>query len=247
MFDVGRRYRRRDLHQQYGGQGQGGISTPSRFPIILLFTGESGELYGYRDHWDADGTFRYTGEGQIGDMEFVRGNRSIRDHAGDGKDLHLFEIEPDDRRYVRYRGQMVCASYDLVPNVPDRAENDRTAIIFHLVPIGGAPAAGGPVAEESSADSDGAEAPTSSYWTRPLEEVRAIAVERPPADLEPRLARATSTVAARRSRSACNGARVACVRDAGGSRPSRRPTADRTWNPTIPDACRTADRTIRGG
>ncbi|HYT41830.1 MAG TPA: hypothetical protein VEP90_05760 [Methylomirabilota bacterium] len=39
------RYRRIDLHKQFGGQGQGGISTPTKVPLILLFTGEVGEQY----------------------------------------------------------------------------------------------------------------------------------------------------------------------------------------------------------
>jgi 5-methylcytosine-specific restriction protein A len=71
MFVPGQIYRRRDLHHQFGGQQQGGISTPSRFPIILLFTGDSGARYGYHDGWQADGLFLYTGEGQRGDMHFV--------------------------------------------------------------------------------------------------------------------------------------------------------------------------------
>lgn len=48
MFTQGHVYRRRDLHDRYGGQRQGGISTPSQYPIILLFTGESGEQHGLR-------------------------------------------------------------------------------------------------------------------------------------------------------------------------------------------------------
>jgi 5-methylcytosine-specific restriction protein A len=36
------------------------------------------------------GVFLYIGEGQKDDMLFVRGNKAIRDHAADGKDLHLF-------------------------------------------------------------------------------------------------------------------------------------------------------------
>jgi len=40
MFVPRQIYRRRDLHHQFGGQQQGGVSTPARFPIILLFRGE---------------------------------------------------------------------------------------------------------------------------------------------------------------------------------------------------------------
>ena len=44
MFEVGRVYNRRlEIHEPYGGQQQGGISTPRNCPIMFLFTGESGE------------------------------------------------------------------------------------------------------------------------------------------------------------------------------------------------------------
>ncbi len=69
LFEVGRIYdRRRDLHVNYGGQQQGGISTPSEHPMIFIFTGDSGTHYGYEDGWDDDGVFCYTGEGQRGNI-----------------------------------------------------------------------------------------------------------------------------------------------------------------------------------
>ena len=43
-FEIGKIYSRRtDIHARFGGQQQGGISTPASSPIIFLFTGESGE------------------------------------------------------------------------------------------------------------------------------------------------------------------------------------------------------------
>ena len=71
----------------------------------MVFTGETGKEYGYQDEWSEDELFLYTGEGQLGDMSFVRGNLAIRDHADNGKDLHLFEYVRQG--YVRYVGQMV--------------------------------------------------------------------------------------------------------------------------------------------
>ena len=133
-FDPGIRYRRRDLHHQYGGQQQGGISTPAKHPLIFLFTGETGEQFGYRDGWESSNTFHYTGEGQIGNMAFVRGNAAIRDHTSTGKDLHLFEVVA--KGLVRYIDQMVCMNTELVPDVPDRNGGPRTAIVFHLVRAG---------------------------------------------------------------------------------------------------------------
>ncbi len=133
MFELGKVYRRRDLHGELGGQRQGGIVTPVSTPIILLITGEAGLGYGYNDEELADGTFVYYGEGQVGPMSFVRGNRAIRDHAAEGRDLHLFEKVPP--AHLRYRGQYVCAGYDEVPGAPDVEGTPRTAIAFRLVPI----------------------------------------------------------------------------------------------------------------
>jgi len=131
MFTVRQTYKRSDLHRMFGGQEQGGISTPAAHSFLMLFTGEQGEQYGYKDGWE-DGVFYYTGEGQKGDMPFVRGNRAIRDHAADGKDLHLFKYE--SRGQVRYVGQMVCTGFH-EGRGPDTDGNDRKTIVFELTPI----------------------------------------------------------------------------------------------------------------
>lgn len=130
MFEVGKTYVRRELHDEYGGQRQGGISTPAKYPLIFLFSGSGGEKWGYQDHWDADGTFRFSGEGQRGNMEFRAGNKAIRDHVGNGKQLHLFGA--DGRGRARYVGELIYTSHDLVSNVPDGAGDFRIAIVFHL-------------------------------------------------------------------------------------------------------------------
>jgi hypothetical protein len=70
------------LAQEYRSKtGESFAIPPDGAPFIFLFTGESGNQYGYQDGWKDDDTFEYTGEGQRGPMEFVRGNRAIRDHV----------------------------------------------------------------------------------------------------------------------------------------------------------------------
>jgi len=74
MFVTGRNYsRRNDVHARYGGQTQGGISTPRNAPYVFLFTGRTGDQYGYEDGRRDDDVFLYTGEGQLGDMRFQAG------------------------------------------------------------------------------------------------------------------------------------------------------------------------------
>ncbi|WP_221885541.1 hypothetical protein [Vreelandella populi] len=78
MFDIGREYKRsKEIHDQYGGQGQGGISTPKNSPFIFVFTSDAGEQHGYRDEYRDDGIFWYTGEGQVGDMKMASGNKAF--------------------------------------------------------------------------------------------------------------------------------------------------------------------------
>jgi 5-methylcytosine-specific restriction enzyme A len=136
MFEIGQVYdRRRDIHGLYGGQWQSGISTPVDQPFIFLFTGETGEQYGYRDGWDENGVFLYTGEGQVGDQQFTHGNRAVRDHAKDGKDLHLFVSLGKGQGY-RYVGLFVCPTWEYRRGIDLNGE-ERQVIVFHLIQQGG--------------------------------------------------------------------------------------------------------------
>src|SRR5688572_4712602 len=131
-FEVGHTYnRRQDIHAKFVGQQQGGIITPSKHSLIFAITGASGRQHGYEDRWEADGSFRYFGEGQVGDMKWKRGNTAIRDHAADGRELLLFEVKAGG---LQFRGPFNCAGYSY-EQAPDRKGNERRAIVFHLMPV----------------------------------------------------------------------------------------------------------------
>lgn len=128
-------HRKRDIHGRFGGQEQGGMITPAAHKLIFLVTGSSGRQHGYEDRWSEDGkTFFYYGEGQIGDMQFIKANLAVRDHSNNGEDVHLFEEVPEKSGYLRYRGQVVCTGYEW-RDAPDRGKNMRRAILFELVPL----------------------------------------------------------------------------------------------------------------
>jgi 5-methylcytosine-specific restriction protein A len=131
-FEIGKVYdRQRHIHARFGGQAQGGISTPASVPFVFLFTGESGEQYGYQDGWSDADVFLYTGEGQIGDMQFVRGNSAVRDHISNGEDLLLFQSLGKGKGY-RYVGEFQCGSWEYRLG-PDLKGQNRKVIVFHLV------------------------------------------------------------------------------------------------------------------
>jgi 5-methylcytosine-specific restriction protein A len=133
-FVVGRVYdRRRDIHEPFGGSRQSGISTSRQVPVIFIFTGGSGERYGYGDTFSEEGVLMYSGEGQRGDMVFNRGNAAIRDHLLDGRALHLFQSLGHGKGQ-KYLGEFVCQGWERTP-ASDVDGKIRSAIIFELLPV----------------------------------------------------------------------------------------------------------------
>lgn len=132
--EIGREYRRKDLHAQFGGQQQSGISTPTKYPFIFLFSGEKGERYGYTDEWCEDGYYYYTGEGTNGDMQFHKGNRAIRDHSLNNKRLFLFiEIKPNSP-IKKLTHELFCVDFEYI-QCEDVTGTNRRGIRFILEDI----------------------------------------------------------------------------------------------------------------
>jgi hypothetical protein len=138
MWDIkiGQTLKRREVHARYGGQMQGGISTPVDSESILIFTDpRSGAKYGYDKHEGLreDGSYAYTGEGQTGDQQFLRGNKSILESPRSGKTLRLFKVEGT---FATYAGGFTLGE----PEYEEKQALDvegktRKVIIFNLVPI----------------------------------------------------------------------------------------------------------------
>jgi 5-methylcytosine-specific restriction enzyme A len=49
QIEVGEEYKRSQLHDAVGGNRQGGIASCAKADIVFLFTGETGEQYGYSE------------------------------------------------------------------------------------------------------------------------------------------------------------------------------------------------------
>ena len=142
--------RKTEIHGLFGGSFQDGITSSTTYPAIFVFTGESGEQYGYSDHWE-DGAFIYTGQGQRGPMTLTRGNRAIAEHANNGRALHLFTARGKGNGHA-YMGEFSCA--DMFKQIqPDVTGQDRMAIVFRLVPVG-IPAEIGEVEDQDEDESD---------------------------------------------------------------------------------------------
>ena len=134
QFTMGAVYdRKTEINGPFGGSLQSGIAASAAYPAIFLFTGDSGEQYGYSDHWEG-GAYFYTGEGQRGAMTLTRGNRAIAEHAKDGRALYLFKSLGKGNGYA-YVGEFSCADM-FTRTQPDVEGQDRAALVFRLVPVG---------------------------------------------------------------------------------------------------------------
>jgi hypothetical protein len=132
----GQQILRKTLHQQFGGQWQGGISPSAQTPNIFIFYDpETGEQHGYYDNWQADGCLHYTGEGQRGDQEMKAGNAAIYHHKNDGRSLRIFR---GARGAVTYEGEFELDDVEPVQrtDAPETGNGPlREVFVFRLRPV----------------------------------------------------------------------------------------------------------------
>jgi len=136
---IGQEVKRTELHDEYGGARRGGIEPSAKTANIFIFTNpEKGKKYGYSfDRELEDGTFEYTGDGQVGDQDpNTGGNKAILEHRETMRALRLFEATKTDG-VVRYVGEYELGSppYEMRTGV-DEAGLARELVVFRLTPVG---------------------------------------------------------------------------------------------------------------
>jgi hypothetical protein len=136
---VGAKIKRTELHHQFGGSRQSGISPSAKTPNVFLFSDPaSGEQHGYFDRW-TDGAFYYTGEGQHGDQQMTKGNLAIREAQREGRALRVFK---GTGGFVEYMGQFqLDAEQPFYEATSSQAGggSSRKVIIFRLRPLDATP------------------------------------------------------------------------------------------------------------
>lgn len=125
--------RRSDIHAPFGGNWQSGISASGTNPYIFIFTGSSGHQHGYKDGWDNPNVFSYTGEGQVGDMSFTKGNLALLEHREKGKRVFLFEFH--SKGFVKFISEVEVIEADFF-ETHDRNGDLREGIKFFFKRVG---------------------------------------------------------------------------------------------------------------
>lgn len=159
-------HRRSEIHSVYGGNWQGGICPSSNYPYIFIFSGKSGHQHGYKDGWDNPNIFSYTGEGQSGDMRFIRGNLALKNHIENGKRVFLFEFER--KGYVKFICELEFYEVDYF-ETPDTKGNIRNGIKFFFKKAGAVV----PVHPEELNQNNSVNEPETNYATPPNKTERA--------------------------------------------------------------------------
>ena len=133
-LELGQEYKRTELHKFFGGQTQGGISTPSNSKYVFIIAyKKSGKDFGYEDGWDMKRNFYfYTGEGQVNDMQMIRGNKAIKDHKENDKKILLFQETKET--YIKLEAELIFIDFEYIQTI-DREGNNRRAIQFRLQSI----------------------------------------------------------------------------------------------------------------
>jgi 5-methylcytosine-specific restriction protein A len=133
LFKIGEIYKRSEIHDKFGGSRRGGISPSAKQPYIFIFSGGSGKQYGYSDKWENKHVFVYTGEGQLGNMTFTKGNLALFKHMSMGNRVFLFLNEM--KAYVRFEGELEFDDFEYF-STKDREGNMRKAIKFFFYRAG---------------------------------------------------------------------------------------------------------------
>jgi hypothetical protein len=130
-----------EVHRRLGGISFRGITGLTDSPNVLVFATTAGAQFGYHyEGWKADGTYHYTGEGQVGDQELTQGNAGILNHQDAGRALRLFEEVGRTRtggKIVRYLGEFAVDEHDPYyrADAPDREGTMRSVMVFRLRPV----------------------------------------------------------------------------------------------------------------
>jgi len=139
MWDLKRnqQIRRKDLHDRFGGQRQGGISPSAQSPNVFIFYDpKTGHQHGYYDEWREDGCLHYTGEGQKGDQVMKAGNAAILNHEAQGRALRVFRGAGG---IVTYEGEFElddAEPFERTDAPETRTGRLREVFVFRLRPVG---------------------------------------------------------------------------------------------------------------
>lgn len=128
-LEIGQSYLKLDIHNAYGGNPRAGIC-PTAAGVVLIFSDPpSGTRFGYDQNDEVvEGIYRYTGEGQSGDQQLVRGNKALL------SDKKLLLFARQDLKSWIFVGEVALEAEPFeIATAPDRNEKLRKVLVFRFI------------------------------------------------------------------------------------------------------------------
>lgn len=94
MFEIGKVYNKKQLHEQYGAQEIKEICTQKNIPPIFIFTSDEGKNYGDRGEWISEDMYVYTDYLMNSNLKF---KPESKEHNFDNGDVYLFKHLNEER------------------------------------------------------------------------------------------------------------------------------------------------------
>ncbi len=131
-FTLGTVYNRNELIESFKGAFQGGINICKATNTIVITSLHTGNRIYDDKLFDSD-VMLYTGEGQVGDQQMIRGNKAILEAKDKGRDIHLFvRYKPTEYTYF---GKVVLVGDPYYVDEKDINNNMRKVIKFPIMQL----------------------------------------------------------------------------------------------------------------
>ena len=136
-YKPGDKFQRSEMHEIVGGSFRHGMTSCSQGEEFLLFhDSKKSRKFGY-DVWEGprpDGSFKYSGQGTVGDQELTKANAGLISAHENLKPIHLIESADGECTYL---GRFILGDpYYEEKQVHDVSGfNLRRMYVFNLLPI----------------------------------------------------------------------------------------------------------------
>lgn len=101
MFEIGKVYNKKQLHEQFGAQEIKNMVTQKNFPPIMIVTGDKARIYGDSGEWIAEDTYVYTDHLLNSRLNL---KPDSKEYVIDNGDVYLFKHVNDEK--VEFENKM---------------------------------------------------------------------------------------------------------------------------------------------
>lgn len=116
-----------DIREAFGCSLMGGISYGKKTNVLVLIRKHIDNLYEDRQEGDI---IYYTGEGQVGNQDLVRGNKAINESNENNTNMVLFDVF--SKGEYTYKGVVKLISQPMIEKQLDAEDNVRDVYVFPL-------------------------------------------------------------------------------------------------------------------